>query len=576
MFENTLKLTRFALKRERITFPIWILATTIFNALIVLLFIFVMMPDTHSRLELIAMFENPALLAMVGPLHPELGTHSSSLGYIYVLFMMLMCAIAVAIMNIFLVVRHTRTDEELGRYEVLRSLPSGRLANLNAAMVSAIVINAIFAAAFALTMWLSMGAGNDGLYGFGSALLFGVNMGVIGLVFAAIAALFSQLSSTARGALSYSFFSLGFFYFVRAIPDMDTVTPGVGNSEFLAYLSPLGLISRTWVYVDDIWWPVFVVLAKAVVIAAVAYWLCSKRDIQQGLIPARPGKAKGGFLLKTTAGLNTRLLRSSIIAWVLILLLTAASYGTVLDNIEGFVAGSEMYRDLMLAPVPGLLDALKDAPEEQVVDIMNQMLETQGFNIIQMFANMIGFVMAMMAAIPMLMFVLKAKNEENAMRAELLIATPTSRTKYLAGFVVISFITAIFLQFAQALGMYSLAVSMGFDDKLPLGYTVRSTMVYVPALWVMSGLTALFVGLIPKRANWVWAFYGFTFFAMMYGRMLPDIAFLADLTPMGWVPQLPVDEINPATLIILSSIGIALAAVGIMFYNKRDINAETG
>jgi putative exporter of polyketide antibiotics len=43
---------------------------------------------------------------------------------------------------------------------------------------------------------------------------------------------------------------------------------------------------------------------------------------------------------------------------------------------------------------------------------------------------------------------------------------------------------------------------------------------------------------------------------------------------MGWVPQLPVDDISWPVIIVLSAIGIALAAAGVMFYNKRDINVE--
>jgi ABC-2 type transport system permease protein len=215
---------------------------------------------------------------------------------------------------------------------------------------------------------------------------------------------------------------------------------------------------------------------------------------------------------------------------------------------------------------------LKNAPLDQVANVMNELLETQGYNIIQMFANMIGFIMAMIAAIPILLFVLKAKSEETAFRAELILATKTSRTKYLTGFVVISFVTAILFQITQALGMYSMAMSMGFTDKLPLGYLIASTLVYTPALWVIAGLATLLVGLIPRFASWVWAYYGFTFFIMMYGRLLPDLNFLVNFTPMGWVPQFPVDDINWVTMIVLSAVGIALSVLGIIFYNKRDIN----
>jgi len=62
---------------------------------------------------------------------------------------------------------------------------------------------------------------------------------------------------------------------------------------------------------------------------------------------------------------------------------------------------------------------------------------------------------------------------------------------------------------------------------------------------------------------------------MMYGRMLPDLGFLANLTPMGWVPQLPVDDFSWLAMIVLSAVGIGLAALGVAMYKKRDINAVT-
>jgi len=525
-----------------------------------------LLPEATDRTEFIAMLENPALLAMVGPLH---GGGAYTMGALYTLMMLVFLGIAVAIMNIFLIVRHTRADEEAGRYEVLRSLPCGRLANVNAAMLTAVVVNVIMAVLFTITMWLGMGMIGDPM-GFGAALLWGVTLGALGLTFAAVAALFSQLSSNARGALSYSFAVLGLFYFIRAGADMDPDAMG-----FLAFFSPFGLVSRTWVYIDNIWWPVFAIMGMGIAFTALAYWLCSFRDIDQGLIPARPGKPHGGKLLKTAFGLNFRLLRLSIIVWVVLLFIVGLSYSSVLQDVDNFVAGNEMYRQMILAPT-GLLEQIDidGMTTEQIAAQMNAVLGAAGFNIVQMFANMIGFVMAMIATVPVLLFILKAKSEEKAIRSELLFATPTSKTRYLLGFVIISFVTAILVQVAQAVGLFSLAQSaLQNPADLPLSFLMQSVLVYVPAMWVMGGIAVLFVGLFPRRMGWIWAYYAFTFFAMMYGRMLPEIEWLANLTPFGWVPQLPMDEISWLGMVLMTMVGVGLAAAGLFFYNKRDINA---
>jgi len=552
------------LKREKITSTAWILLMVILNFLIVLLMGTALLGDAESITEFMAMLENPALLAMVGPLY---SMDFATMGALYTLMMLVFMGITIGAMNIFLVVRHTRADEEAGRYEVLRSLPCGRLATVNAAMLTAVIVNVISAVLFGFTMWLAMHIVGDPM-GFESAMLWGVGLGAVGLAFAGAAALFSQLSSNSRGATGFSFMIMGLFYFLRAGADASPDSVG-----FLAFLGPLGILSRTWAYVHDYWWPVLLILAFAAVFTALAYWICSFRDIDQGIVPARPGKASGGLLMKSTFGLNFRLLRTSIIVWIIILFVTGLSYSIVLSDIDTFIAGNDFYRGLLLGPT-GLLDLIDaDAPVEVIAEQINSVLNAAGLSIVQMFSNMIGFMMAMISAIPVIMFITKAKGEEKAIRAELLFATPTSKVKYLLGLVIFAFIMAPLLQSAQAIGLYSVArTAIENPADLPFSFLMRSSLVYVPAIWVIGGITVLLVGLFPRRTGFIWAYYGFTFFAMMYGRMLPEIAWIANLTPLGFVPQLPLDEIVPWVLVVKVVIAFALVVLGLFFYRKRDIN----
>jgi len=569
MFKNTFKLTGFILKREKTNSSVWIAAMVGINALLVLLMGFAVLTDAAERIEMLSMLENPSLQAMVGPLH---SINTYDFGSVYTLLMMLMMSIPVAIMNIFHIIRHTRADEELGRYEVLRSLPSGRLSNINAAMLSAVILNVAMAILFALTMWLTVGIA-DGYWGFAPALLWGVSLGAVGITFAAVAALFSQLCASSRGAMGFSFFIMAIFYAIRAGADMDLAR----ESEVWAIISPFGLISRSWIYVYNYWWPVLVVLGIGVVFAAFAYWVCSFRDIDQGVIPARRGRAKGGQLMRSTLGLNFRLLRLSIIVWVIMMFSFGASYSMVLEDIENFVANNDMYQQLMLAPVPGLLEQLEGAPTEEIAAIMNEVLAHQGLNIVQMFSNMIGIPMVMLSLVPVILFITKAKSEEKNMRTELLVATAASKKGYLAGLVLFSFVTAFLMQLAQAVGLWSVAQSvLPNPGDLPLSFLLQSALVYVPAMWVMGGIVTLLVGLAPKLTGIIWGYFAFSFVAMMFGRMISQLAFLVNFTPLGFVPQLPMDEINAVTLVAMALVGVGLAAVGIVFYEKRDINAVTG
>jgi len=561
LFENSLQLTRFMLRRERIASTVWIVTLLVVIAGLVPGMYGVL--DPVARIELLGVLANPAMVSMAGPAY---AVYHPTYGAIYANLMYIFTALTVGIMNIFLIVRHTRADEEKGRYEVVRALPIGRLANINAAMLTAVVVNTVLAVSMGLFMYLGGMVGDTYMCLHGS-MLWGVGLGAMGLVFAAITALLCQLSSMTRSVMAYSFVALILLYLLRAPGDM-----GIGP-EWIALISPLGLVLRTQVYILNLWWPVWVMLASAAIIAAGAYYLCSIRDIDQGMIPAKPGKAYGGFLLKSAPGLVFRLERFLVIMVVMGMFVLGGTYGAVLGDVEAFIASNEMYQALMLGQVMDIT-ILEGLPVDEAIVIINQSLSVLGFTVAEMFAGFINGMMALMGLAALIVFALKAKSEEKDIRAELVLAASVSRTKYLAGFVVIAMVSAVLLQAAIGLGMYAAATqALVNPGDLSLGFVLSSALVYVPALWIMVGITVLLLGLAPKATGFIWAYFGYAFFMDLIGGMGVFPGWLARTTPFGFVPQLPMDEINWVVMGGMTLLAALLTAAGFFFYNKRDINA---
>lgn len=531
IFENTVVLTKLILRRERINSTAWILIIGLMMALVVVLFGGAM--DDASRMEMAVMMENPAMIAMVGPAY---GVDNFTIGTMVSVMMLVFMGIAVAVMNILFVVRHTRADEERGRYEVVRSLPTGRLANLHSTMVAAVIINIILAVFSALCLYIS----GDESMSLNGSMLWGALLGVVGLIFAAFAALFSQLSSNSRGAKGLSFLLMGIFYMMRAVGDV--------SAEPLSLINPLGLIIRSYPYVENNWLPVFILLAACIPVAAFAYRLNIIRDIDQGLLPDRQGKAEGGALLRTPFGLTVKLLIFSMIVGFVSIFAVGASYGTIMGDIDGFIAANEFYQQLLLAvnfPLPLL------------------------------FAGMINFIGSILALIPMLLYVLKARSEEKEMRAELILATPVRRNKYLGGYAIIAFASTVILQATTAVSLWSTTSSV-IDNPadFPLGDVLAGNLVYLPALWVMIGAAIFLIGIAPKLTGLIWGLYGLSFFMSFIGR-LPNVlpGWTKYLTPFGVIPQLPMEDINYPALAVLTAIAACLTISGFIFYNKRDITA---
>lgn len=542
-FNNTGKLVVFTLRRERIISGLWIIILVLFGAFLAP-GISSMFPTAAQRHQFAATFDNPVMVAMMGPVY---GTDNYTIGAMYSGMMLLWVIIAVAVMNIFLVVRHTRADEERGRVEVVRSLPTGRLANLNATMITAVIVNA----ALGLLTGLALAAASVESMGFAASMLYGAVLCASGLVFAAIAALFSQLSSNKSGAIGMSFLVLGIFYILRAAGDM-----GLPTREIISCISPLGLAQRSQVYVENNLWPTLILLLEAVIISLVAYKLNSIRDMDQGFIHAKPGRSEASHFLRSPFGLALRLLRNTLIIWLIVMFTLGAAYGSVIGDIDQFVGESPQYLEVIGIPAE-IVAQMTDADKAETI--------------VKYFGVFVTAMMALISMIPLLMAAMKPRSEERDGRAEYVLAGAVSRVKHLSGYAVLAYAASALFPLATAVGLYaSTAAVSGESNPYTLGGLLQSNLAYLPALWVTIGLAVFLIGILPKLSGAIWGIYGFVFFLSFVGRLiLPD--WLMHLSPMWYIPQAPLDKSNFLPLAVLTILAACLTASGFIFYKNRDM-----
>lgn len=529
-FENTGKIIRFILRRERVMSVVWLSALLLFS--VGLAPALSGMFDDVARAAFVETMNNPAMIAMMGPVY---GLDNYTVGAMYSNAMLLWVIIAVAVMNIFLVIRHTRADEEKGRIELVRSLPTGRLSSLHAAMITAVLVNTVLA----LLTGLGISVMGVESMGFAGSMTYGAAVGAAGLFFAAVAALFAQLSSSSRGATVLSFVTLGIIYIMRAAGDM--------YSEALSLVSPMGLVQRAQIYVGNYWWPIIILLLETLAVTAVAYALSARRDMDQGFIQAKPGRREAPSSLRSPFGLAFRLSRNMLILWAVGIFVLGASYGAILGDIEAFVAGSDFYSQIIGS--------------------------NPNFTTAQMFVSMVNAIVSLIAVAPVLVTVLKLRSEERDGHAEHVLSRAVSRGKYLTGYIGLALAASVLMQCAIAFGLYASAVSVLSDPgDLTLGYLLQANLVYLPAAWVMIGMAVLLTGWLPRATAAVWGYYGFAFLASFLGR-IPDLlpSWVNKLTPLGYTPQLPVDSVNYVTLIVLTAAAALMTAGGMVFYRKRDL-----
>lgn len=88
----------------------------------------------------------------------------------------------------------------------------------------------------------------------------------------------------------------------------------VGN-DALSWLSPIGWVQRTHVFVDDRWWPLALCLLLAAATASYGFVLSTRRDVGAGLRPARLGRRTASDALARPFGFALRLHRATLLGF---------------------------------------------------------------------------------------------------------------------------------------------------------------------------------------------------------------------------------------------------------------------
>lgn len=172
-------------RRDRIILPVWILGIA-FLGFAVAGAVATEFADEADRAAIISVAAvSPAFLFVRGlPDGTGIGAVVFFQGYAFT-------AVLAGLMSTFLVIRHTRTDEELGRAELIGSVPIPRAASLTATLMLGAAANLV------LALCEAAGFAAAGLPGPG-ALTAGAAVGAVGAFFVAVSAVPSSSSLTCR------------------------------------------------------------------------------------------------------------------------------------------------------------------------------------------------------------------------------------------------------------------------------------------------------------------------------------------------------------------------------------------
>ncbi|HBH59129.1 MAG TPA: hypothetical protein DDY41_13575 [Arthrobacter bacterium] len=418
-------------------------------------------------------------------------------------------ALLAGLMSTFLAVRHSRAEEETGSAELIAATPAGRLTPALATLLHGLAANVLVALA------VFAGFAAEGLEPAGS-LVAGAATGAVGMAFLGMGLLIAQLMGTSRGANGFSSALVVLAYVVRGIGDA-TGTPNADGTVMTAgsasWFSPIGWGQQTFAYTGDRWWPVLLPVGLAVVCVAVAWLILDRRDSGASVWGVRPGRASARRGLNSPAALALRLQSGSIIGW----------------GLGGLATG-------LLAGSLGSAITAANTADTNVTAALRAMLQSQGTSLSQLLISVLFSVAGVLAATCALQAVIRMRQEEAVGTAELLLAAPVSRIRWLAGYLVLGAASVVLVLFLTALGAWASMAGSG-DTSLDGGAVWQTAAAQLPAALIYLAVPALVFVLWPRATIGLgWALLAAGVILGIFGGMVGLSQDVRNISPFSHTP----------------------------------------
>ena len=529
-FAGTWQLTRLALRRDRWMLPAWILTFAAVTGLSASASRDIW-PDTAS-IELAAKGWNTstALVALHGRIWDPTSFGSASM-----VKMTGFGTLFVALLAVLLVVRHTRADEEVGRYELAASGRVGRYAAVTAALV--VSVGTVWALSIASGLW-QIGAGLPAVGSMAFALAW---MGA-GTVFAVIGAVAAQLAVTARAARGLGAAILALTYLVRAIGD----TQPDNGARWISWLSPIGWAQQVRPFAGDRFWALVPAVVGALALMGVTALLLRSRDLGAGLLTDRPGPATGPRLTSIPA-LAWRQQRLALLGWGVGFVVVGGALGGIASTIADMFDSSQ-FQSLLekLGRVQGYEDAF---------------LSTE-----------LGF-MAIGAAAFGISAAARMRSEEAQGRAEALLATSASRVSYALAHlgVALAGTTVLMLLGGVSVGISDAVATHNSGEILAVA---GASLVRLPAAWVMTALVMTLFGIAGRLTVFAWVALVGIIVVGEFGPLMRFPDWTLDLSPFAHTPALPGGTLDLQPLVWLTLASVGLSLLGLWAFRRRDLQPD--
>jgi ABC-2 type transport system permease protein len=320
-----------------------------------------------------------------------------------------------------------------------------------------------------------------------------------------------------------------------------------GEIEMLGWMSPIGWFTRLRPFAGDRWPVLLLSLGLALFTVVAAYVIASRRDLGAGALPGRVGPAEAGPGLGSAFGLAWRLQRGALLGWTAGLALVSALYGSIANNVDDLLADNPQLGDILEGVIGGAQD-LRDA-----------------------FFSFSAGILALIASAYSIRTALTLRAEEEELRAELVLATATSRSRWTASHLFFALVGPALMLGAGGLVMGTVYGAASGDVAGQLPRVLATAMVQLAPVWVLAGASLVLFGILPRYTTLAWAALVGCLVCGQLGQILQFPQWLLNLSPFTHVSAPSVSDIGALPIVILLTVALTFIAMGLAGFRRRDL-----
>ncbi|MFW0785410.1 ABC transporter permease [Gordonia sp. CPCC 206044] len=439
---------------------------------------------------------------------------------------------ALGVCAVLMVVRHTRAEEELGRYELVRSCATGPLASLAAAAIVASGFCVVVALGMSL-MLFPLGGTASGVFSVFA------QYATTGLAAVGAALVTAQVAKTSHIANLTASAVVLIGYLLRGVAD------SIDGWSWLRWVSPMGWAEAIDPFGADNLWPAVASLAVFACGAVTAGVVVMHRDLGAGLIEPRPGPSSSARL-GSVGAVAWRTTRSLLASWVVGIGVYALIVGFMQPSVNELAEGNE-----------------------QVTKVLQQ--SGLGGDLSLLFViTMVAFLAVAASAWPVNLAE-RLRTEEAGGRTETLLGTPLSRSRFYLVHVVLAWL-------GVALAMMVAATALTVGDGIAGGgwsesarHSFAAAGAQIPAALVVGSIGLALYGVRPALAHVGWLI---VIAALLLGPLagmfgLPQ--WVHDLSPFTHSPQVPVASMQWTPIVVMVAVAAVFVGIGWAAFRRRDI-----